>query len=158
MAGKKESVAGRAEEILTPIAEAQGVTVYDVEFVKEAGERYLRAYIDKKPGGVTIDDCEAVSRAYSDALDEADFIPEAYILEVSSPGLGRQLKKDRHLAYSIGEEVEIKTYKEVDGSRLFVGILTAFDKDTVTIRAGDDEREITFGRKDTATIKLTLDF
>ena len=157
MAGKKESIAERAEEILKPIAEKYGVVIYDVDYLKEAGDWYLRAYIDKKPDGVTIDDCEQVSRAYSDALDEADLIAEAYILEVSSPGLGRQLKKDRHFAYSIGEEVEGKTFQEVNGSKDFTGILKAFDKDTVTIEQEGGEETI-LSRKNLAGIRLTIDF
>ena len=157
MAGKKESIAERAEEILKPIDEQSGVVIYDVYYVKEAGEWYLRAYIDRKPDGVTIDDCETVSRAYSDALDEADLIAEAYILEVSSPGLGRQLKKDRHLAYSIGEEVEGRTFQEVNGSKDFTGILRAYDKDTVTIETEGGE-ELVLSRKNLAVIRLTIDF
>ena len=157
MAGKKESIAERAEEILKPIAENCGVVIYDVDYLKEAGDWYLRAYIDRKPDGVTIDDCETVSRAYSDALDEADLIADAYILEVSSPGLGRQLKKDRHLAYSIGEEVEGRTFQEVNGSKDFTGILRAYDKDTVTIEP-DGGGEIVLSRRNLAVIRLTIDF
>ena len=157
MAGKKESIAERAEEILKPIAENCGVVIYDVDYVKEAGDWYLRAYIDRKPDGVTIDDCETVSRAYSDALDEADLIADAYILEVSSPGLGRQLKKDRHLAYSIGEEVEGRTFQEVNGSKDFTGTLRAYDKDTVTIEP-DGGGEIVLSRRNLAVIRLTIDF
>ena len=97
----------RAEALLEPIAAANGCEIYDIEYVKEGSERYLRAYIDK-PDGVNITDCENVSRAFSEKLDEEDFIPDAYILEVSSPGLGRALKKDRHLEKSIGKEVEVK--------------------------------------------------
>ena len=93
---KKDTYEARAEEILQPIVEANGCEIYDVEYVKEGSDWYLRAYIDK-PEGVNIIDCENVSRAFSDKLDEADFISDAYILEVSSPGLGRALKKDRHL-------------------------------------------------------------
>ena len=100
---KKDDIEKKTEALLTPIAEANGVRVYDVEYVKEAGEWYLRAYIDKD-GGVNINECVDVSHALSDALDEDDFIEEAYTLEVSSPGLGRQLKKDRHFASSIGQD------------------------------------------------------
>ena len=85
----------KTEALLMPIAQRWGVSIYDVEYVKEGSEYYLRAYIDK-PEGVTIQDCENVSRALSDELDREDFIPDAYILEVSSPGLGRTLKKDKH--------------------------------------------------------------
>ena len=98
-----------------------------------------------------------MSRAYSDALDEADLIADAYILEVSSPGLGRQLKKDRHLAYSIGEEVEGRTFQEVNGSKDFTGILRAYDKDTVTIEP-DGGGEIVLSRRNLAVIRLTIDF
>jgi len=155
--GKKPNIAERTEEILAPIAEAEGVVIYDVEYVREAGEQYLRAYIDRKPGGVTIDDCERVSRALSDALDADDFIPEAYTLEVSSPGLGRQLKKDRHLAYSIGEEVVGKTYQKSEGRGTFEGVLEAFDKDTITIRQLYAEPElITLQRRDIAVLRLKL--
>ena len=156
---KKVNIAEKTEEILEPIAAEAGVVIYDVEYVREAGQQYLRAYIDRKPDGVTIDDCERVSRALSDALDEDDFIPDAYTLEVSSPGLGRQLKKDRHLAYSVGEEVVGKTYQEQDGRKTFEGILEAFDKDTVTIRdiySKDKGTVITVNRKDIAVLRLKL--
>ncbi|MCR5177814.1 MAG: ribosome maturation factor RimP [Lachnospiraceae bacterium] len=155
-AGKKEGTAERAEKILEPIAAGHGVVIYDTEYVKEAGDWYLRAYIDKQPGGVTIDDCEAVSREFSDALDEADLIDEAYILEVSSPGLGRQLKKDRHLAYSVGEKVEIKTFKETDGSKEWEGTLTGFDKESVHIET-EDGRDIRIIRKEIAVMRLALE-
>ena len=92
---KREDYENRTEELLTPIAEVSQVEIYDVEYVKEGSDYYLRAYIDK-PEGVNILDCENVSRALSEALDKADFIPDAYILEVSSPGLGKKKKKDKH--------------------------------------------------------------
>ncbi|MCQ2527198.1 MAG: ribosome maturation factor RimP [Lachnospiraceae bacterium] len=146
----------RTEEILKPIAEANGVRIYDVEYVKEGSDYYLRSYIDKD-GGVTIDDCEVVSRLLNEELDKADFIADSYIMEVSSPGLGRTLKKDRHFEYSIGEQVEVKLFKPVDGCKDFEGILKCFDKDTVTIAIeGSDDK--VFGRKDIAIIRLALDF
>ena len=100
---KRETYETKTEELLRPIAEANQVEIYDVEYVKEGNEWFLRAYIDKE-GGVDINDCVAVSRVLSDKLDEEDFIDEAYTLEVSSPGLGRTLKKDKHLEKSLGEE------------------------------------------------------
>ena len=155
MAGKKD-IETKAEELLQPVTDAQGVRIYDVEYVKEGSDWYLRAYIDKD-GGVTIEDCEAVSRAYSEKLDETDLIKDAYILEVSSPGLGRQLKKDRHFENSLGEEVELKLFEAVDGEKEFTGILKAYDKDTVTIEAeGEDTK--TFERSKLAVIRLTVDF
>ena len=152
---KRETYEAKTEELLMPIAEANHVEIYDIEYVKEGSDWYLRAYIDKE-GGVTINDCESVSRALSDELDKADFIEDAYILEVSSPGLGRTLKKDKHLQKSLLQEVELKTYKPVLGSKEFVGILKAFDEKTVTILSEDEE--MVFERADIATIKLALDF
>ena len=156
---KRETYEARTEELLLPIAEKNQVEIYDVEYVKEGSEWYLRAYIDKE-GGVNINDCETVSRALSDELDRTDFIDDAYILEVSSPGLGRTLKKDKHLAKSIGEEVEIKTYKPIDKSKEFAGILKAFDEETLTIVTGEDDKaqEMVFQRTDIAMVRLALDF
>ena len=152
---KKESYEARTEELLQPIVQANGVEVYDVEYVKEGSDYYLRAYIDK-PEGVNIVDCENVSRALSEALDKADFIPDAYILEVSSPGLGRTLKKDKHLQKSIGQEVEIKLFKAIDKCKEFSGVLESFDAENLTIAEGDVTR--TFARADIALIRLALDF
>ena len=152
---KKETYETKTEQLLTPIAEKYGVEIYDVEYVKEGSDWYLRAYIDK-PDGVNIIDCENVSRALSDVLDAEDFIPDAYILEVSSPGLGRTLKKDRHLEKSLGEKVEIKTYKPIDGHKEFTGILKAYDGDTITIV--EEEADRVLSRKEIALIRLALDF
>ncbi len=152
---KREDYETKTEALLTPIAEANGVSIYDVEYVKEGADYYLRAYIDK-PEGVNIIDCENVSRALSDALDAEDFIPDAYILEVSSPGLGRSLKKDKHLSASIGQEVEIKLFKAIDKQKEFVGILDSFDAGTITIKEADVPRS--FNRSDIALVRLTFDF
>lgn len=152
---KRESYEQKTFELLEPIVESFNVEIYDVEFVKEAGEYYLRAYIDK-PEGVNIGDCENVSRALSDELDKEDFIEEAYILEVSSPGLGRALKKDRHLEKSIGLEVELKTYKPIEGSKEFGGVLKAFDAETLTIDIEGTDKQ--FKRSELAQVKLALDF
>ena len=151
----KKEYEQRTEELLAPITEKFGVSIYDVEYVKEGSDFYLRAYIDK-PGGVDINDCERVSRALSDQLDIEDFIQEAYILEVSSPGLGRALKKDKHLQASIGEEVELRTYTPIEGEKEFAGILLEFNKDNITIET-DGERKV-FARKNIALIRLALDF
>ncbi len=145
----------KTEELLKPIVEANQVEIYDVEYVKEGSDFYLRIYIDKE-GGVNINDCENVSRAFSEVLDREDYIDEAYILEVSSPGLGRTLKKDKHLEKSIGQEVEIKTYKPIDKCKEFSGILESFDEKSITI--SDDGKELIFQRSDVALIRLALDF
>lgn len=152
---KREDYETRTEALLQPIAAAMGVEIYDVEYVKEGSDYYLRAYIDKTQG-VSIVDCENVSRALSDALDREDFIPDAYILEVSSPGLGRALKKDRHLAYSIGQEVEIRLYKPLEGVKEFSGALKSFDGDSIVITEETGDR--VFARSDIAVIRLALDF
>ena len=155
---KTAKTAERAEEILAPIAASCGVRVYDVEYVREGGDCFLRCYIDKD-GGVTIEDCEAVSRLLSDALDAADFIPEAYTLEVSSPGLGRTLTKDRHFVQSIGEEVEGTLFRPMaeKGPKAFSGILRSFTADTVTLEE-EDGSEIVLERKNIAKIRLAIDF
>ncbi|MBO5068929.1 MAG: ribosome maturation factor RimP [Lachnospiraceae bacterium] len=155
MAGKKD-YESRAEELLQPIAEAHQVSIYDVEYVKEGKEWYLRAYIDK-PGGVNINDCENVSREFSTALDQEDLIQDAYILEVSSPGLGRQLKKDRHLQNSIGEEVIVKLYEAENGQKELTGTLQTFDKKVIVI-TDEDNQERQIERNKIAQIRLTLDF
>lgn len=152
---RRDDYEARTEALLSPIAQANGVEIYDVEYVKEGADWYLRAYIDK-PEGVNIIDCENVSRALSEALDKEDFIPDAYILEVSSPGLGRTLKKDKHLLKSIGEEVEIKLFKPVDKCKEFAGVLTGFDEKQITILEGEISR--TFERSEIALIRLALDF
>ena len=133
---KREDYERRTEELLAPIAQAGGYEVVDVEYVREGGNRYLRAYVDK-PGGITVDDCEAVSRLLSDRLDEEDFIEESYILEVSSPGLGRPLKKEKDYVRNMGELVEIRTFRPIDKQKDFCGVLKAYDADTVTIEEED---------------------
>lgn len=153
---KKETIEAQAEELLIPILERLGLELYDVEYVKEAGNYYLRAYIDKE-GGVTIDDCEAVSREFSPMLDEKNFIDDVYTMEVSSPGLGRPLRRERDYEKSVGRELEIHTYKAVDGDKIFFGILTAYDKDTVTIRE-ENGNERTFRKPDLSMIRLAFDF
>lgn len=146
----------KTEKLLEPILTANNFELYDVEYVKEGGNWFLRVYIDKE-NGITVDDCEVVSRALSDLLDKNDFIPDAYILEVSSPGLGRHLKKDKHFAKSIGEEVEIKLYKPVNKKKEFVGILTAFDQDTLTLEL-ENSTVMVINRSDIAMVRLTFDF
>ena len=146
----------RTEKLLGPILEENHFELVDVEYVKEGGSWYLRAYIDK-PGGITVDDCEIVNRALGDLLDEEDFIEDSYILEISSPGLGRPLKKERDFARSLGEEVEIRTYRMVNKQKEFRGILKAYDKDTVTIEEEEGQDQI-FERENIALIRLAFDF
>lgn len=153
---RKEQYEQQTEELLEPIVTGFGFELVDVEYVKEAGTWYLRAYIDK-PGGITVDDCEVVSRKFSEILDEKDYIEDTYIFEVSSPGLGRPLKKEKDFNRSLGEEVEIRTYMAIDRQKEFIGILKDFDKDTVTIEYEDGASQ-TFEKKEIALIRLALDF
>lgn len=153
---KREEYEAKTEQLVMPILQANNFELYDVEYVKEVGSWYLRVYIDKE-GGITVEDCELVSRAMNEILDAKDYIPDAYIFEVSSPGLGRQLKKDKHLAKSIGEEVEIKTFKAINKRKDFDGILCDFDKDKLIIEL-EDGSKMEFARADIAMVRLALDF
>lgn len=153
---KHEEYERRTEKLLEPVLSSNNFELYDVEYVKEGGNWFLRAYIDKE-NGITVDDCELVSRALSDLLDKNEFISDSYILEVSSPGLGRQLKRDKHFEKSIDEEVEVKLYKPVNKRKEFVGMLTAFDQDTITIEL-EDNTSMEIKRSDIATVRLTFDF
>ncbi len=152
--GKHENYEVRTKELILPILNECGVELYDIDFEKEGSDWYLRVYIDKE-GGVDINDCEKVSRAFNEILDSEDYIDETYIFEVSSPGLGRQLKKDVHFEKSIGMSVDVKLFKPVEKCKEFTGILKEFDQNTVTVTVND--KDIVFVRKDIAIIKLTLD-
>ncbi len=153
---KREEYESRTEKLMLPIVEELNFELVDVEYVKEGGDYFLRAYIDKE-GGITINDCETVSRRLSDLLDKADFIPDSYVLEVSSPGLGRPLKKEKDYARSIGKEVEIRLFQAVNQKKEFTGTLSAYDKDSVTITQ-EDQEAIVIPRSKIALIRLALDF
>ena len=134
-----------------PFVEAQGCTLWDVEYVKEAGVWYLRLYIDK-PGGVSIDDCEAVSRPVSDKLDEVDPIEGSYTFEVSSAGADRVLKKPEHFAAYVGQEVEVKLYRPSGGRKSWVGQLLSYQEGNVTIQTPAGEKN--FEKQDIAQVRL----
>lgn len=153
---RREEYEAKAEAMITPIIEANHFELVDVEYVKEGSSWYLRAYIDKE-GGITVDDCELVSRAFSDLLDKEDFIDDAYILEVSSPGLLRPLRKDKDFRRNIGNEVELRLYKAVNKVKENRGILTAFDDSTVTIEHEDGTTAV-YERAALALIRLAFDF
>lgn len=152
---KREEYEQRTEKLLLPIMERNSFELVDVEYVKEGSSYYLRAYIDKT-GGITIDDCELVSRELSDLLDAEDFIPDAYFLEVCSPGLGRQLKKDKDLQRSIGMQVEVKLFKAEEKQKEFAGSLESFDGEHLVLRISENETK-EFLRTNIAVIKLALD-
>lgn len=153
---KKENYEQQTEELLMPILQRYEFELVDVEYVKEGGLWYLRVYIDK-PGGIAVDDCAMISREFSEILDEKDYIEDSYVFEVSSPGLGRPLKKEKDFQRSIGEEVEVRTYRAIDRQKEFVGILKDFDKDTVTLEFEDESTQV-FERTDIALIRLSFDF
>ena len=119
-------------KLLTPVVEAQGVSLYDLEFLKEGDSRILRLYIDKD-AGVDLDDCERVSRAAEAVLDEHDPIQTAYYLEVSSPGVERKLSKPQHFARYIGHKIALRLYGPVDGRRKFTGQLTGYDNGNISL-------------------------
>ena len=147
MAKVTEAVAALA----LPAVEAAGCTLWDVEYVKEAGVWFLRLYIDKE-GGVSIDDCEAVSRPVSDLLDEADPIEGSYTFEVSSAGADRALKKPEHFEKFRGEEVEVKLYRPREGRKEFVGLLRNYENGAVTLEI--DGAQVLFTRQEIALVRL----
>jgi len=153
---KRETYEARTEELITPILDRMNFELVDVEYVKEGGTWYLRAYIDKE-GGITVNDCEAVAREMNEILDREDFVEDSYVFEVSSPGLGRPLKKEKDYIRSMGREVEIRTYRAINREKEFYGILSAYDENTVTIKT-EDGTEMTFEKSDIALIRLAFDF
>ena len=136
-----------------PVVEGAGCKLWDVEYVKEAGQWFLRVYIDKE-GGVSIDDCEAVSRPLSDLLDQADPIEGSYTFEVSSAGADRALKKPEHFAAFQGAEVEVRLYRPREGRKEFVGLLRGFEDGNVTLDANGSET--VFTKKEIALVRLYL--
>ena len=153
---KGEQYEARVEAWITPVLEQHQFELVDVEYVREVGVWYLRCYIDKE-GGITVDDCEVISGLLGEWLDKEDFIEDSYILEVSSPGLGRPLKKEKDFARSIGKDVEIRLYKAIDKQKEFTGTLTSYDADSVTITM-EDGSERTFEKSEIALIRLAFDF
>ncbi len=141
---------------MIPICEELHLTLVDCEFTKEGSDYALSVYIDKE-GGVTVDDCQAVSDRLNPILDEEDYVEEAYTLYVSSPGLGRVLKRQHDFEFAMGKEVDFKTYQAIDGNKEFTGVLTGFDDKTVTVKTGEDT-EMTIERNKLSLIRLAFDF
>lgn len=142
-------------DLARPVVETNGCSLWDVEYIKEAGSWYLRLYIDKE-GGVSIDDCEAVSRGVDPLLDEADPIQDAYTFEVSSAGADRPLKKPEHFAAFLGAEVDVKFYQAVNGQKSCTGILAGYQDGDVTLTLGDET--VTFPKKEIAFVRLHVRF
>ena len=136
-----------------PVVERAGGTLWDVEYIKEAGSWFLRVYIDKE-GGVSIDDCEAVSRPLSDLLDEHDPIEGSYTFEVSSAGADRALKKPEHFEQFQGSEVEVRLYRPREGRKEFVGVLRSYEDGDVTLNVNGAETRFT--KQEIALVRLYL--
>lgn len=140
----------KVEALLKPIIESLGYELYDVIYSKEAKDYYLKIFIDKETG-ISIDDCENVSNAISDILDEEDLIKDQYFLEVSSAGLERVLRSDKHLNDNLGKEIEVKLFKNQENKKVYEGILKDFDENTITIC--EENKNINLDRKNIAIIK-----
>lgn len=151
--GRKESYEAKTEQLIQPLIDAQNFELVDVEFVKEGNEWYLRVYIDKE-GGITVDDCELISRQFNEILDREEYITQQYIFEVSSPGLTRPLKKEKDYKRSVGKLIDIKLFKPVDKQKEFTGILKAYDDNTITLSL--DEEDLVFERTNLAMIRLAF--
>lgn len=151
---KGKNTVSIVEGIAAPIAEGLGLRIWDVRYLKEGSQWFLRVFIDKD-GGVDINDCEAMSRALDEPLDKADPIDGEYILEVSSPGIERDLIRPEHFARFIGADIMVKMIRPLEGiGKEFKGVLTAFDDGLVTITDHSGENSVTISKKDAATIKL----
>ena len=141
--------------LVRPVVEEEGCSLWDVEYVREAGTWYLRVFIDKE-GGVGIDDCERISRRLDPMLDEADPIPESYVFEVGSAGAERELKRPSDFAQFMGHEVELRLYRPLDGKKSFVGELSGYEDGDVSLLVGGEPK--TFEKKQIAKVNLHISF
>ena len=149
------SIEERVESLLESTINNLGYELYDVEYAKEGKDYFLRIFIDKE-SGIDLNDCEKVNDGINDLLDKADYIKEQYFLEVSSPGIERVLRKDKHLEASIGSLVEVKMFKAIDGQKVLQGILNGFNKDNIVL--GLEEKVIEISRKDISVIKTVYNW
>lgn len=153
--GKSRTYEQKTEQLILPVLEKFQFELVDVEYVKEGGTWYLRAYIDKE-GGITVNDCELVAREMNEILDREDYVEDSYVFEVSSPGLTRPLKKEKDYVRNMGKKIEIRTYRPVSHQKEFTGILKAYDADSVTI-TGENEEDMQFAKADIALIRQAVD-
>ena len=149
---KGGSTVGAVRAIVEPLAAQLGLSVWDIRFLKEGATWYLRIFIDK-PGGVSIDDCVDLTHAINGPLDDADPIEQAYCLEVSSPGVERELTRDEHFKAYLGAPVKVRTIRPVDGARDFAGVLEGYDNGQITLRLPDGAG-LSFGKKEVSWVKL----
>ena len=147
------SIEDRVEKLVLPKIEELGYTLYDIQYAKEGKNYFLRIFIDKE-NGIDLNDCEKVSDGLNELLDEADYIKEQYFLEISSPGIERVLRKDKHLQDSIGKEIEINLFKPQDSKKEFIGILDGYNEDVITIKQIEDGAKISINRKNISLMKL----
>jgi ribosome maturation factor RimP len=155
MATASRNVAGTVRELILPVAEEFGYLLWDVEYVKEGTKMILRVTIDKEEG-IGIEDCEKMHRAIDPILDEADPIEGAYYLEVSSPGIERDLRTDEHIQASIGERVEVRLYAPVNGSKSFSGILAGYENGEIALETASGA--LSFPRAAVSKMKTVFDF
>lgn len=153
---KRETYEKKTEELITPLIDAEGFELVDVEYVKEGADWYLRVYIDKD-GGITVNDCEKISRAFNEILDREDYIDDAYIFEVSSPGLLRPLKKDKDYQRNLGKLLEVKLFAPLNGVKEFEAELKSYDKESATL-VMDDDTEVTVNRSEISLIRPAIEF
>ncbi len=151
----KESIAEKVEALAGPVAEGLGYALFDVEYVKEGPDYYLRLFITAE-NGITVEDCEAMSRAIDPLLDEKNWISEHYYLEVSSVGLDRPLKKEKDFRYFMGEKIEVKLFQSLEGSQDWVGTLSGFENGVFTIMTEQGSFQI--ATKDTRLVRPWVDF
>ena len=149
-----KNIATEVENLITPVANELGYYIWDVSYVKEGTEWFLRINIDSDEG-IDIEDCEKMSRAIDPLLDEADPIEDAYRLEVSSPGIEREIKTDFHLSKCLGEKVEVKLYAPLNGAKSIIGELKEFDGEKITIENGE---ETVIPRKSIAKMNIYFEF
>ena len=146
-------ITDKVTELAKPVVEEEGCSLWDVEYVREAGSWFLRIFIDKD-GGVGIDDCERISRRLDPILDEADPIPDSYVFEVGSAGAERELKRPGDFEQFMGSEVEVRLYQPVNGCKVYVGALSGYDNDRVTVTVG--KNEVSFDKSQIALVKLHI--
>ena len=153
---KKQEIEQHCTELVTPIIEENGFELVDVEYVKEGSDYYLRVYADKE-GGINIDDCVLISRSLEEKLDAADHMTDPYILEVSSPGLTRPLKKEKDFKRNLGKKVEVKLYRAVDGCKEFEAMLVGYGDSTLTLQKDGKEEPEEFSKNDISMIRLAFE-
>jgi len=147
------SIEERVEKLITPKVEELGYSVYDVQYAKEGKDYFLRIFIDKKDSKIDLNDCEKVSDGVNPLLDEADYIKEQYFLEVSSPGIERVLRKDRHMQNAIEKEIEVNLFKPIDGKKQIIGILKSFNNEKISILETLNGEEMQIERKNISLLK-----